>query len=505
MLKVRKITFEKKEKDCYFALDKKKKELKRKFFTNLILLLTVNGLVKPFWLFGIDRKVQIVTGDDYGLYLSLYALSITFNVLLDMGIANYNNRNIARYNHLLPKHLSNILGLKMLLFVAYSAILFIWAGLVGYNNIQFHLLLFLIINQFLLQLILYLRSNLSALHLFTTDSLVSVLDRIFMIAFCGILLYTNLYHGPFRIEWFVYIQTVSYILATLIIFIIVIKKSGKIKLNFNLRFNLVFLKKTYPYAILILLMSFYNRFDQVLIERLLPGEGLHQVAIYAHGFRLLDAASMFGVLFAGMLLPIFSRMIKMKQQVGDMVKFSFSLIIFISLTLAVTSFFYQVEIMEWMYDDDVLASAPIFSILMFCFVPISTTYIVGTLLTANGSIKQLNIMAGFGMAFNLLLNLFIIPKYQALGAAYVGLFTQTFTALAQVVIAFHLFKLKTNWVLIGQITLFALLLVVSGYVCHKLFPPLSGILVMLAFSTLIAFFIRLIDLKNLVNIVMNRE
>ncbi len=479
--------------------------MKRKFFTNLILLLTVNGLVKPFWLFGIDRKVQIVTGDDYGLYLSLFALSITFNVLLDMGITNYNNRNIARYNQLLPKHLSNILGLKMLLFVVYTAVLLSWAGLVGYNKIQFHLLFFLIINQFLLQLILYLRSNLSALHLFTTDSLVSVLDRIFMIAFCGILLYTNLYKGPFRIEWFVYIQTISYVLATVIILVIVLKKSGRIKLNFNLNFNLVFLKKTYPYAILILLMSFYNRFDQVLIERLLPGEGLHQVAIYAHGFRLLDAASMFGVLFAGMLLPIFSRMIKMKQQVGDMVKFSFSLIIFISLTLAVTSYFYQVEIMEWMYDDDVLASAPIFSVLMCCFIPISTTYIIGTLLTANGSIKQLNIMAGFGMVINLLLNLFVIPKYQALGAAYVGLFTQSVTALAQVIIAFYIFKLKVNRVLTGQVILFAFTLVLTGFVCQKLFPPLTGLLIMLFFSTLIAFFIRLLDLKNLANILMNRE
>jgi hypothetical protein len=46
-------------------------------------------------------------------------------------------------------------------------------------------------------------------------------------------------------------------------------------------------------------MAFYNRFDTVLIERLLPGEeGFHQVSLYAHGFRLLDAVSMFGVLFA---------------------------------------------------------------------------------------------------------------------------------------------------------------------------------------------------------------
>lgn len=479
--------------------------MKRKFFTNLILLLTVNVLVKPLWLLGIDRRVQVVTGDDFGLYSSLLALTFTFNVLLDMGITNYNNRNLARYNQLLPKHLGNLLGLKTLLFLVYIIVVLGWAALAGYNQIQFHLLFFLIFNQFLLQLILYLRSNLSALHLFTTDSLASVLDRLFMISFCSILLYTNLTHGEFRIEWFVYVQTVSYVLAALIILAIVLKKSGPIKPVFNLKFSMVFLKKTYPYALLVLLMSFYNRFDQVLLDLLLPEEGNRQVAIYVHGFRLLDAVSMFGVLFAGMLLPIFSRMIKMKQPIGEMLKFSFSLIIFISVTLAVTSFFYRTEIMGWMDYDHIEASASIFSVLMFGFIPISTTYIFGTLLTANGSIKELNRMAALGMIINLTLNLFIIPHYQALGAAGVSLFTQTFTALAQVVIAFYIFKLRIKWRMLGQLLLFIVLVLILGWLCYHYFSPITGVIALLASSTLAAFFIRLIDLKNLVQILLKRE
>jgi O-antigen/teichoic acid export membrane protein len=285
----------------------------------------------------------------------------------------------------------------------------------------------------------------------------------------------------------------------------VLKKSGKIKIHFNLKFNLVFLKKTYPYAVLILLMSFYNRFDQVLIERRLPDDGKRQVAIYAHGFRLLDAASMFGVLFAGMLLPIFSRMLKMKQAIGDMVRFSFSLIIFISVTLAITSYFYQVDIMKWMCYEHIEASAPIFSVLMFCFIPISTTYIFGTLLTANGSLKQLNIMAAIGMAINLGLNLIIIPKHQALGASFVGLFTQSITALAQVGISFIIFKFRINWKMLAQLILFTVLVVVFGILSCHLFKPFTGMMVMLAASTLAAFFIRLIDLNNLINILLRRE
>ena len=46
---------------------------------------------------------------------------------------------------------------------------------------------------------------------------------------------------------------------------------------------------SFRFALLVLLMSFYNRIDSVMLERLLPkGTGTTQVAIYAKAFRLLD-------------------------------------------------------------------------------------------------------------------------------------------------------------------------------------------------------------------------
>jgi len=266
------------------------------------------------------------------------------------------------------------------------------------------------------------------------------------------------------------------------------------------------LKKTFPYAILILLMAFYNRFDTVLIERLLPGEeGFHQVSLYAHGFRLLDAVSMFGVLFAGMLLPIFSRMIKIKQNIGEMVLFSFSLIIFISLTLSAASFFYRNEIMEWLYNDYIIESAPIFATLMFGFIPISTTYIFGTLLTANGSIRELNIMAAIGMTINITLNLILIPSYQAQGAAVVSLFTQFLTAIAQVIIAVRIFKFRVKWTFLLKLVVFSVCIVVLGVLCKYIPNPIIGLLSLISASTIAAFGVGLINIKNLYSILTDRE
>ncbi len=438
----------------------------------------------------------------YGLYFALFNFSMILNIFLDVGITSYNNRNIARHNFLLPKHLSNIVGLKFLLAIVYTIFSLGIAAIIGYNKIQFHLLFFLIFNQFLISFTLYLRSNISALHLFRTDSLISVLDRSFMIIICSILLFTNVLGGNFSIEWFVYAQTAAYVLTSLITFAIVLGKSGRIKIQFNLKFFLVFLRKSYPYALLILLMSFYNRIDSVMIERILPDPiGKEQAGIYAQSFRLLDAVSMFGVLFAGLLLPIFSKMIKQKEEVGQMVKLSYTLLIVPAIIIAISSVYYNQEIMAALYKSNTEHSSGILGILMIGFVGIATTYIFGTLLTANGSLKYLNIMAFSGMVLNVVLNLILIPRYHAFGSAYASLTTQIFTAAIQVVLVIVIFKMKPEIKFIIQLLMFVGIVVVFGTVSKSFDNWFYGYLAMISISILFAFFLKLFSLKDLYQII----
>ncbi len=480
--------------------------MRRKFVTNLILLLFLNLLIKPFWIFGIDRTVQNLVGDEsYGMYFALLNFSLILNILLDLGITNYNNRNIAQHNFLLPKHLSNIVGLKFLLAFVYAIFSLTIAAIIGYDKIQFHLLFFLIVNQFLISFTFYLRSNISGLHLFRTDSIVSVLDRSFMIVICSFLLFTDRLRPKFSIEWFVYAQTMAYALTTVIAFVLVLKQSGRIKLKFNFKFFLVFLRKSYPYALLVLLMSFYNRLDSVMLERLLPDPvGKQQAGIYAHAFRLLDAASMFGLLFAGLLLPIFSRMIKLKEHIGQMVKLSFTLLIVPSLIIAVSSIFYSSEIMALLYTSDTTDSSGILGILMTGFIGIATSYIFGTLLTANGSLKHLNIMAFGGMILNVVLNLTWIPQYQAFGSAYASLTTQLCMAAGQLVLALIIFKLKPTFFFVFKLLLFIGVVVLFAVLSRYFNNWMMGYLTLIAGSVIAAFLLKLFNLTDLIKFIRLR-
>ena len=477
--------------------------MKRKFITNLLLLLFLNVLIKPFWIFGIDLTVQNMVGDEsYGLYFSLLNFSMIMNILLDLGITSYNNKNIAQHRQLLRKHVSNIVGLKFLLAGFYAVICLVVAFIIGYDQIQIHLLLFLILNQFLISFIQYLRSNISGMHLFRTDSFLSVLDRSLMIAICSVLLFTNITNHTFRIEWFVYAQSAAYLMASLITLGVVLAHTGRLKFNFDRRFFIVFLRKSYPYALLILLMSFYNRIDSVMLERMLPN-GKEQAGIYAHAFRLLDAVSMFGVLFAGLLLPIFARMIKQKDDIGSMVQFSFLLLFVPAIIISFSSGFYDTEIMRMLNYSHVELSAKILGILMVSFLGVATTYIFGSLLTANGSIRQLNWMALAGMVLNVGLNLILIPKFNALGSAWASLATQLFTALTQIILAVGILKLKVNYGIILKLAIYAGFVFLVGILSKQIDNWQMGFVIMIGSSVLFAFISRLINLKALASIIRN--
>lgn len=466
------------------------------FIFNVILLIFLNLLIKPFWILGIDVGVQNRVGaEDYGLYFAVFNFTFLFNMLLDMGITNFNNRNIARHQQLLHKHLSGIITLKLLLGAVYMAVVFVVALIIGYRGFQLWLLFWMSINQFLNAFILYLRSNISALLMFKTDSCLSVLDRLLMVLFCGILLWGGIMDEPFRIEWFVYCQTAAYTVAALTALAIVVTKGKVTRLNWNPTFFLMILKKSLPFAILFLLMSFYNRIDSVMLERMLPeGVGASEAGIYASAFRLLDALVMIAYLFSVILLPLFSKMLKNKENITPIVKSSFSLLFLFSVTSVVLLEQFRLPVLDLLYREHVAESAAVFRFLIAGIIPISFTYIFGTMLTANGNMKLLNITAIAGIVVNLAVNLLLIPRLQAVGAAIASLSTQSVVALLQVIIAFRLLRVPVRAMPILPSIIFTAVLIPAVWFFSQHFNGhvLWALLISGAFALLLGFATRLL-------------
>jgi O-antigen/teichoic acid export membrane protein len=476
---------------------------KKKFIFDLAILLILNLLIKPFWILSIEPNVQMSVGNvSYGEYFVLFNFSFLINILLDFGLTNFNNKNIAQNVHLLSKHFSKMLSLKFVLGLLYvSVTLLIGFFVLGFDVRYIKLLLILCINNFFLSFILFLRSNLLALHLFRIDSIMSVLDRVIMILIVALLIF-NFFGLKIDIMNFVYAQTIGYGLTALIGFLVVLNKTHTFKLNWDWSFNRMILKKSFPFAILVLLMTFYNRLDSVMIERILSGNlGKEQSGIYAKAFRLLDAANMIAYLFSVQLLPLFSRMLKNKENIENIVKLSFTLLLTPALIVSVSSLFYADKFCELLYKGNSEGSQ-ILGLLMSCFTAISVTYIFGTLLTANGNLKYLNLMAISGILINLVLNFILIPKYYAFGSAVASVVTQFLTCLIQVFISYKVFNFKFNKRLLISLLLYIIGLIFANYFTMNLTTQwLYNFGIMLIFSGLLAFATGMINPKSVIRFI----
>ena len=483
--------------------------MQKKFLTSLGLILFLNLLIKPIYVFGIDKAVQNQVGTAaYGVYIAVFNFSFLLTIILDFGITSFNNKNIAHNNHLLTKHFSSLFSLKILLAVIYIIIVVVAGMAIGYDTRLMKLLLVQGFNMFLLFFINYLRSNLAGLHLFKTDGFISILDRSIMIILGIFMLRSGIFYKENGIMYFVYAQTFAYSVAAMTAFIIILRKTHSFKLSWNWPFSLMILKKSLPYAILILLMSFYNRIDSVMIERMLP-DGDVQAGIYAQGFRMLDATNMIGFLVAGVLLPVFSRMLKHKESVEPLVKLISTLLITPAIVIGIGCLFYNTELIGRLYPihqnetAEVYAmhlkeSSAIFSLLMMTFIAVCTTYIFGTLLTANGNLKQLNIMAASCMVLNIVFNYILIQKYEAFGSAMSSMATQFLTALIQVAIAQRIFKFKVNYRLINMFITFTVGVIAINYGSKMLpFFWMVNFALMVTACGLWAFITGIISLKSM--------
>lgn len=478
--------------------------MQKKFLSNLILLLALNFLVKPFYLLGIETEVQNRVGAEvFGDFFALISFSFLLNIILDLGINNFNTRELARDPEKVRSTFSKIFVIRLILFLIYVIVVMIVGSVLNYSSDQMNMLALLAFNQGLAALILFLRSNLTGLHLFKSDSLISVLDRLLLIIILGFLLWSGYVTcHAFKIEWFIYAQTVTYGFTMLLALFMVLRKAGKLRFSFDWNETKALLIKSAPFALLIFLMLLAFRLDTVMLERMLPDIGKLEAGIYAMGFRYFEAANMIAYLFAVLLLPLFARMLKNKEKVTDLVYMSGRILLAGSLILALLCYNFDLELMQWRYINNTEMAAPIFGILMFTFIAISLSYVFGTLMTANGNLKVLNVIALAGFLLNLVLNILWIPKYQAFGCAMATLIAQSLMTLAQIIWAHRNMQLDYKWSSLIRIAVFiAGCLIFSQFTTIFFEKWLYNAGMFVGLCLIWAFLTRMLDLKNFLKLV----
>ena len=442
-------------------------ELNREFLINIILLVVINLLIKPIYIFGIDARIQNLVGTaDYGLYFALFNFIFLFQVINDPGIQNYNSRFIAQDPKKISFHFSRILGSKVLLGVLFVAVTLCVAALIGYPLSQLKLLGLIAVNFFLATLFIYLRTNISALGMYRKDSYISALDKLMMVIVLGYITWLSPWQDSFTIYWLVYAQMTAYLIACIVAFMIILPHITGRWLTISWSYMVKLVRKSLPFAFVILLVAIYLRIDGVMLERMLDDNGL-QAGIYAAGYRFFEAAGMLAYLFGALLLPMYSSMIANKESVASLAITSLRAVLVMSMVILIVLVVFRHDLMYFLYTDatDYYGQILIYMMLAFMAVAISHTY--GAMMMAKGNLKELNIIFGLGVLLNVGLNIWLIPSKGAEGAAIATVATQWLVTLGQIILAHWQMKLQIDYSLIGKSIVFGFLCAISTILWHN--------------------------------------
>lgn len=438
--------------------------MKREFLINVVLVIGLNVLIKVFFIFGVDRGVQNLVGQAvYGSYFAILNLAYLFQIINDFGIQNFNNKHIAQHRQLLPKYLPNILVFKAILGVIFMLTFLLFGWMLGFLALSGSILVAVGLNQILVALVYYLRSNVSALGFYRLDSIFSVLDKFLMILIIGSMLWIPSLRTNFSMEWFAWGQFFALLFTALAGLFFLYRKIKIPKIRFNLPFLLVIIKESKPYAILGLLMAIYSRVDSVMLEQIVSG---HENGIYASAFRLMDAGNMVGLLISAFLLPMFVRQIKENESTDDLAQLVINMMWVVGVTVAIPVISFRVPIMKILYTEGNEYSANVLGLLMISLLALMWSSVNGVLLLAGGAIKRLNRMYFWAVLLNLSLNSWLIPRHGAIGAATSAIITQWFVTLYQYYLmaqeSLYKFSLKAVAQIIGLPT-------ISGLIIYSFF------------------------------------
>lgn len=399
----------------------------RRFLGSLGLLLFLNLVIKPVWVFGIDRQVQNITGyETYGHYFALLSLTLVFQFLLDLGITPYFNRSVSVSAEQGPVLFSQALAIKLMLGFLYTLIIIMVAWATGVLNPQLLMLLVLvqIVNSFL-QL---LRSYLSASQQFSQDAWVSVTDKIFVIAVAGFMIINPESTGPITIKKFVIIQGLGLLSSVLLALFFLYQNKVSITLKPFKHFNIGILRYSMPFALNIFFMTALMRADGFMVERLAPN-GAYAAGTYATVFRLTDSVNMVGFLMSGFLLPFIAGSWPEKAKISEVLRLCRIFLMMPAIFLAVAAPVISTPLNQLLYHGREAQTSEVINILFWCLPAFAIIQVHGTLLTASGYISAFVKLSGTFAVLNILLNFLVIPQYGAPGAAWVAVMTQNGFAL----------------------------------------------------------------------------
>lgn len=363
---------------------------------------------------------------EFGKFVFIFAFISIFDVFTDLGLSQLATREVSRDKESAARFLVNISFLKIILCIA--TIIFIWAAaraLKFAGDIKLGLLIVgsaVLIESFG-RFFGYL---FNAFERMEYSAVFSFLLKLITLA--GIFFMVKLQRGLISI-YAVYF--LSAIIFTAISFIFLKRRFIPATTRLDFAFCRKILLKSLPFALFALFWIIYSRIDVTLLKMM---KGEEATAVYGAASYILMALMFIPANLSTALFPVFSRLYHNSAEREKFFQYyqkSFFYLLVLALPMAMGGVLLSREITLLIWTNKYIESALAFKILVLRTAIQYLTTILTILMLAADRQALVTAFIFITVAFNIALNLMLIPAYSYIGASI--------SALASMLLYFILF------------------------------------------------------------------
>lgn len=254
-------------------------------------------------------------------------------------------------------------------------------------------------------------------------SLVIIISKIALIILKLLLIYLK-----YSLISFVIVDSAVLVLAAIFYFILYVKhRNIKYKdiLKFDRKISIKLLNDSWPLMISSGAIMLYMRLDQLMIKNMLS---LEELGLYSVSVKVAESWYFIPMLVSSVMYPLLIEAKKNNDLYTHRLKQLFFSCIILSLSFSFLIFIFSDFIIEILFGKLFSGSVITLSILSIGGVFVGMGYVNGKWMVIENFTKLSLIRNVVGLVINIILNLYLIPKYGVIGAAFSTVMSLAFSS-----------------------------------------------------------------------------
>lgn len=354
--------------------------------------------------------------DDLGKYFFAISFTTIFAIFIDLGLSNVLTREIAKHQEKAGELLSSVMFIKIPLALISLIAVFISINLLGYPELTKQMVYLSAVCMVLDSFSSAFFSCLRGFHNLKYESISSIIFQIIVFGL-GLLIIKFNFGLKYQMLALVAASIYNFLYSS---WLIKFKKKINLFTDFNYTVIQNIIKVSVPFAIFGIYQKLYMFLDTVFLSFY---AGDKAVGLYSVSFKIIFALQFLPMAFTASLYPAFSSYWKSnREQLAITFERAMNYLIIISLPISIGTVFLADKILLLLKPEYFEAKLSL-QIIMVALVFVFINFPIGSILNACDRQKTNTNNMGIALMLSIILNLILIPKFQAVGASITVLIT----------------------------------------------------------------------------------